>query len=162
MELADKGLQYRRFGGWRGYYRCFEIRESSGCAEAVAIAVIGTEPTQSESKRKRTTLLIVAIDGRDYPTLELSLDKFCCHYRTSYKIWHNGTMRIKDVRVTKDQVLAYAKQQAPELRRVGEWIELGTLDNSHAISWEQNETKDFIGNLIKYALIRDEFRKTKN
>jgi hypothetical protein len=40
-------------------------------------------------------------------------------------------------------------------------IELGKLDNSRQFDWNQGDVKEFIGRLIKYALIRDEFRDYK-
>lgn len=40
-------------------------------------------------------------------------------------------------------------------------IILGTFDCSKEIQWSQDTTKHFIKNLIKYAILRDEFRRFK-
>ncbi|RKY06337.1 MAG: hypothetical protein DRP56_07590 [Planctomycetota bacterium] len=40
-------------------------------------------------------------------------------------------------------------------------VYLGTLDNTREITWDQPATREFIGRLIKYALLRDVFREQK-
>lgn len=40
-------------------------------------------------------------------------------------------------------------------------IILGSFDCSKEINWNQKNTRDFIINIIKYAILRDEFRMLK-
>lgn len=151
-------------GDWNGYYKCVKI-QGPRMTPIVGIAVRATQQYKNHPKfgnRTGTTALVVAVqnEGKCHNVLQLPLDKFVDVFGTDYTIWHNGVMRKKGVK--KEDVLDFVKLQATELLRVKgnkEWIELGTLDNSQMISCEQNETKDFIGNLIKYALIRNQYTK---
>lgn len=60
-----------------------------------------------------------------------------------------------------NEVLDFVETKDARLLNKGRRIELGLLDNTRQFEWEQEDVKDFIGRLIKYALIRDEFRDYK-
>jgi hypothetical protein len=83
---------------------------------------------------------------------------------TNYTIRHDGALTVgKHGRAKNSEVLGYVSNQAPELIRFNQSkelpeVELGTLDNSRQINWEQKKTRNFTANLIRYALIREQFR----
>jgi hypothetical protein len=60
----------------------------------------------------------------------------------------------------RNEVINFVQENTPELV-VDNKIFIGSLQNTKAFLWEDSEIRDFIGELIKYGLVRDEFRKWK-
>lgn len=170
--IEDGGVRYTKFGNaaggkWYGWYRYFIIEDSGGNNQIISIAIRGTEKTRKDPKfgnRRGTTNLIVAVDDyeKSHHSLQLCLDDFVACSGTSNSIWHDGTLTMgRKGRAKNIEVRDHVETRAPELLGPSHPIELGTLDNSKEINWEQKETRYLIGNLIKYALVRDEFRELK-
>lgn len=157
-------------GTWDGYYKCVQIQDPRRAGNPiVGIAVRGTQKTRNDRKlgtRTGTTALVVAIkdDEKGHNSLQLRLDNFAHPLGTNYIIRHDGALTVgRHGRAKNSDVLDYVSKQAPELARFNQSkelpeVELGTLDNSRQINWEQQETRNFTANLIRYALIRDQFR----
>lgn len=61
--------------------------------------------------------------------------------------------------VKRDKVIQFMKQRAPELVNEDNQIILGILDYSREFKWKYRDVKLFVANLIKYAILRDDFRK---
>lgn len=78
------------------------------------------------------------------------------------EILHNGRLTLgKSGMVKFSEVLEFIEKKEPNLLNNDRKIELGKLDNSRQFDWNQEDVREFIGRLIKYALIRDEFRDYK-
>ena len=54
-------------------------------------------------------------------------------------------------------VIDYVKAKAPNLIRENK-IYLGSLDNSRLLEWEHSDVQNFINNLLRYGILRDEVR----
>ncbi|WP_427340838.1 type I restriction enzyme HsdR N-terminal domain-containing protein [Caloranaerobacter sp. DY30410] len=168
--LKDGGLRYTTFGNaaggnWSGLYRYFIIEDDKKNNQIISIGVFGTMKCENDpvfGNRKGTTSLTVAVDAYNmsHISLHLNIDKYCT--KTSekdYTIWHDGRLTIGNIGSAKNkEVIEYVKNKYPELV-IDDKIYLGSLDNSKEINFEQENTIDFLVRLIKYALIRDEFRR---
>lgn len=78
------------------------------------------------------------------------------------RVVHNGKLTVgKSGSVKFNEVLDFVEARDSRLIIVDRKIELGLLDNSRQFAWEHEDVKYFFGRLIKYALIRDEFRDYK-
>ena len=112
--------------------------------------------------RKGITYLVVAIDDFDksHNSLQLSIDRYVFIEGTKCTIWHDGTFNgWKKGAVKRDKVIQFMKQRAPELVNEDNQIILGILDYSREFKWKYRDVKLFVANLIKYAILRDDFRK---
>ncbi|MDM0493092.1 hypothetical protein QTH32_01735 [Clostridium perfringens] len=110
---------------------------------------------------KGNTVLVVAIDDfeKKHNSLQLNIDRYTCIDRNKYTIWHDGTLTIgKNSAAKRKDVIDYIKSIDPTMV-INERIILGSFDYSKEINWNQQSTKDFIINTIKYAVLRDEFRR---
>jgi hypothetical protein len=165
--IKDIGVRWRSFGNasgkdWPGYYRSFLVRDSSQNHQVVSMAVLGQEKITDDPKgdnRRGNTNLIVAVDDykKSHNALQLRLDSFVDQSGHYFTFWHNGGRN-------GSEVVERVRKIAPDFYRrnyYGERMVLGTLDNSKLISWEQSETRQLVGNLIEYALLRDEFSETQ-
>ena len=109
------------------------------------------------------TQLNVSIMNRErrHHSLQLNMDNFCEYdYRTDkIVITHNGTLSTgRGGSISKFTVVDYVKNNAPDLI-TGEEVYLGSLDNSRLLEWDQPDVQNFIKNLFRYAVLRDEVRK---
>lgn len=161
--IEDLGLKYSApgtpEGGWKGHYRIFRIAKSQSEHE-IGIAVIPQDFLEKEPNRYLGTNLVVSIYSANKPhnSLQLCLDVFVEPLGNKYSIWHNGTIRKKGIKNSK--VLDFIRQRAPDMVKRderGPWVDIGLLDSSSLILWEQEATRNFVGNLLRYALLRDEF-----
>lgn len=113
-----------------------------------------------DGNRKGYTYLVLArfLDNKEHNSLQLSLDSFTESKNNQVTIWHNGALTCGNMGAVKQKyVMEFVKRKAPELIKNNR-IELGTLDNSKNIIWDDS-TKNFIDNCCKYAVVRDNFRK---
>lgn len=171
--IEDGGTRYTSFGNaaggtWLGDYRYFIIEDSQGNNQIISMMVSGSLKCENHPKfgnRRGHTALIVAIDDFDksHNSLQLNLDDYTKVNGNSYTIWHDGKMTAgKSGACKKSEVLNFIRKTAPDLIGPDGNIFLGSFDNLQEISWNQASTKEFVGRLIKYALVRDQFRKYKN
>ncbi|CAM4193675.1 type I restriction enzyme HsdR N-terminal domain-containing protein [Bacillus manliponensis] len=168
--IEDGGLRYMSYGnaaggGFTGYYRYFIVEDSEGNHQMVSMSVFATVKTNDDpvfKTRKGIIYLVVAIDDFDksHNSLQLSIDKYVSIEETKCTIWHDGALTAgKKGAVKKDKVIQFIKQRAPELVSEENQIMLGVLDHSREFKWKHRDVKLFVANLIKYAILRDEFRK---
>jgi hypothetical protein len=61
----------------------------------------------------------------------------------------------------REELINFFKLHEPKLLDSDNFVQLGAFDMSKQITWAQIETKNFIEKLIRYALVRDQFRKYK-
>lgn len=170
--IEDGGTRFTSFGNaaggnWAGDYRFFIIEDKEGNNQIVSISAFAGFKCVNDpvfGTRKGETSLIVAIDDFDkrHNSLQLNLDNYTLVQTDNCSIWHDGKITVGKTGACKRQeVIDFIRRTAPELLNGRDEIFLGTFDNSRAISWSQKTTVDFIGRLIKYALVRDQFRKYK-
>ena len=107
------------------------------------------------------TLLIVAIDDFDkhHNSLQLSIDHFSEKHNNKLLVFHDGTLTAgKNGRVKRSVVVDYVKKNS-NLKIEGDRIHLGEIDVSHLLYVDSQCMKEFVSNLITYALLRDQIRK---
>lgn len=154
--LEDVGIRYTKFGNvagydWTGEYRSIIVEDKKGDHQIVSLAILGG-------------YLIVAIDNDKYShnSLQLFIQDFVKVNGHFIEILHNGRLTLgKSGMVKFSEVLEFIEKKEPNLLNNDRKIELGKLDNSRQFDWNQEDVREFIGRLIKYALIRDEFRDYK-
>ena len=170
--IEDGGNRFTSFGNaaggnWTGDYRFFIIEDKEGNNQIVSISVFAGFKCENDpvfGNRKGETCLVVAIDDFDkrHNSLQLNLDNYILVNTNNCSIWHDGKITVGKTGACKRQeVIDFIRRTSPELLNGKGEVFLGTFDNSRAISWSQKTTVDFIGRLIKYALVRDQFRKYK-
>ncbi len=154
--VEDLGVRYTKFGNasgydWTGDYRSFIVEDKQGSNQIVSFAILGG-------------YLIVAIDNDKYShnSLQLFIQNFVEVQGNNVKVFHNGRLTLgKSGMVKYSEVLDYVEEKAPGLVTNNKKIDLGYLDNSKQFDWEQEDVRNFIGRLVKYAIIRDDFREQK-
>ena len=156
--FEDRGTGRTRFGNSAGYNyqiktRLFIAKDRKNKDQILGLSLFGDYNTQ----------LNVSITNRErrHHSLQLNMDNFCEYdYRTDkIVITHNGTLSTgRGGSISKFTVVDYVKNNAPDLIR-GEEIYLGSVDNSRLLEWNQPDVQNFIKNLFRYAVLRDEVRK---
>lgn len=168
--IEDGGLRYMSYGNaaggtYTGDYRYFIVEDKEGNHQIVSMSIFATEKTTNDpiyGTRKGITSLVVAIDDFDksHNSLQLSIDKYVSVGKRECMIRHDGTLTAgKKGAVKRNKVIQFIKQKAPELVNEDNQIILGILDHSREFKWKNRDVKLFVANLIKYAILRDEFRK---
>lgn len=157
--FEDRGTGRTRFGNSAGYNyqiktRLFIAKDRKNKDQILGLSLFG---------KYYNTQLNVSIMNRErrHHSLQLNMDNFCEYdYRTDkIVITHNGTLSTgRGGSISKFTVIDYVKNNAPDLIR-GEEIYLGSVDNSRLLEWSQLDVQNFIKNLFRYAVLRDEVRK---
>lgn len=157
--FEDRGTGRTRFGNSAGYNyqiktRLFIAKDRKNKDQILGLSLFG---------KYYNTQLNVSIMNRErrHHSLQLDMDKFCEYdYRTNkIVITHNGTLSTgRGGSISKFTVVDYIKSNAPDLIR-NEEIYLGTIDNSRLLEWNQPDVQNFVKNLFRYAVLRDEVRK---
>ena len=169
INIIESGHRYTYFGNvggwtWAGDYRYFILEDNCGNNQILSMLIFGSLKCSNDpvfGNRKGNTVLVVAIDDfeKKHNSLQLNIDRYTCVDRNKYTIWHDGTLTIgKRGAAKRKDVIDYIKSVDPTMV-INERIILGSFDCSKEINWNQQSTKDFIINTIKYAVLRDEFRR---
>lgn len=161
LDIIEDGHRYTSFGNasggsWEGDYRYFILEDKESNNQIISMSIFG--------HIKGYTTLVVAIDDfeKKHNSLQLNIDKYTIVEGNKYTIWHDGTMTIGRNGATKrKEVIDYIKNCNLSMIDSEGRVVLGSFDCNKEICWNQQNTKDFIGNLIKYAILRDEFRRIK-
>ncbi|MDU2065038.1 MAG: type I restriction enzyme HsdR N-terminal domain-containing protein [Sporomusaceae bacterium] len=170
--VEDGGVRDTSFGNaaggsWPGSYRYFIVEDKEKNNQIISLMVSGSLKCENHPKfgnRRGHTAFIVAIDDYDksHNTLQLNLDDYISVNGSKYTIWHDGKITVgKRGACKKSEVIDFIRMYSPDLLDDQGRVFLGEFDNSKEISWEQPQTKEFIGRIMRYALIRDKFRKFK-
>jgi hypothetical protein len=154
--IEDLGIRYTKFGNaagydWTGEYRSIIVEDKRGSHQIVSLAIL-------------EGYLIVAIDNDKYShnSLQLSIRKYGHVHGDYVMVEHNGRLTVGKSGMAKfKEVIDFIENKDSRLLNKDRKIELGLLDNSRQFDWEKEDVMNFIGRLIKYALIRDEFREHK-
>lgn len=170
--IKDQGVRYTSFGNaaggsWPGQYRYFIVNHNDEdhivSMNVTAKSKLVNDPMFGNTKGY--SMLGVAVDDyeKSHLSLELALDRFTDVTGEMYTVWHNGTLTNgKKGAVKRQQVVDFVAEHAPDLVAKDGRIVLGKLDNTEWLTWQQPATKRFVTNLIRYALLRDAFRRMKN
>lgn len=168
--IEDKGIRFTSFGNtsggsWPGNYRYFLVNQQEE-DHILSVSILAKGKSSSETEISTSeTMLNIAVDNyeKSHLSLELALDRFVEVKENIYTIWHNGTLTNgKKGAVKRQEVHDFITTHAPDLIDRQNRIILGRLDNSELLTWQQPAIKKFITNLIRYALLRDEFRRSKS
>ena len=170
--IEDGGIRNTCFGNaaggqWAGEYRYFILKDEAGNNQIVSMRTFASGKFENHEvwgNRKGTTTFVVAIDDLDkkHNSLQLNLDAHLRRVNNGYVIWHDGRLTAgKSGSTKRTDVLDFIRINAPELIGSDGMVFLGKLTCTEELSWDQPETNDFIGRMIKYALVRDQFRKQK-
>jgi hypothetical protein len=168
--IEDLGLSYRAYGNaaggsWPGVYRGFLLQDGNGDHQIYRLAIMGkgkfvNHPTFKNSNAH--TVLIVAVDDfdRSHNSLQMNLDKSIVHSGNSVRIIHDGKITVGNKGGHSPEVLFdfIGLSGVERLNPLG-GIELGVLPIDRSMEWAND--KLFVLNLLNYAYMRDEFRKSK-
>lgn len=147
-------------GGYTGFYRSFFTKDLKKKDNLIRIGVFGVGSYSNNAlygSRLGGTYLNFAIDnsGTGSNILQLRIDKyFKLIEKDMYKIVHNG--RQNGFKNTA--VIEFVKKHNPNLIKNDE-VYLGELPSNKSIS--ESEGSRFIENLINYAYLRGELKKSK-
>ena len=166
--IKDNGVRNTSFGNYAGGsysgdYRTFVIMDSSGNTQIISIGIFGTFDCVDDEKfgtRKGHTTLNVAIDDfkKSHNSLQLKLDENLYIDSGRITITHNGRLtKGKSGAVKAELVRDYIKRNS-NIKFIGDRMVLGTWDDEDEYNINNSSIKRFLSNLIKYALLRDEFR----
>lgn len=154
----DRGIGRTRFGNSAGYNyqiktRLFIAKDRKNKDQILGLSLFG----------KYNTQLNVSIMNRErrHHSLQLDMDKFCKYEYSTNKIviTHSGTLSTgRGGSISKFTVIDYVRNNAPDLIR-NEEVYLGVIDNSRLLEWNRPDVQNFINNLFRYAVLRDEVRK---
>ncbi|KQC33495.1 hypothetical protein AAU57_09345 [Nonlabens sp. YIK11] len=169
--VSDGGLRFTTFGnasggGFTGDYRYFIVENENQETELVSISIMGKISTKNHPKYGNSnghTLLNIAIDDfeNSHLSLEYAIDRFVKVENEKYSFWHDGTLTVGKLgRVKNIDVIDFIKVNCPHLIRDNK-IYLGTVDNSETFTWESENVRKLIANLIDYGFVRDKFRQVR-
>lgn len=173
LKVVDDGIRFTTFGNaaggdWTNEFHYFMIEDESGENQIVSITVQGSMHFENDPRfgnRKGVTTLVVAVDDYDkrHNSLQLCMDRYTICQNDRYLLWHDGTLTVgKKGSAKKDEVIRFIQTQEPSLIDQQGRVFLGSFDANAPISFEQPETRLFIRNVIRYAVVRDQFRRLKN
>lgn len=156
LNIIEDGHRYTSFGNagggwWSGDFRYFILEDKEGNNQIISVSILGS-------------YLVVAIDDFDkrHNSLQLNIDKYTEVQGNKYTIWHDGRLTVgRSGSAKRKEVIEFIRNKEPGMVLPNGKIILGTFDCSKEIQWSQDTTKQFIKNLIKYAILRDEFRRFK-
>jgi len=162
----DWGTSYWWFGNaagglWEGNYRSFLVRDATGDSHVVRLALMASAELEKDPRfgncESKTYLVVAVTDAeRAHNALQLCMDRFTRREGSFLELWHDGRLTAgRTGAVKRDNVISFVKSRAPDLVS-GDQVSLGHLPADHSITW--TDAKPFLSRLIRYALIRDQFR----
>lgn len=162
--IQDYGIRHLSYGNasggcFPGPYRSFMVKSSNGDAQFVSLSMFGTCRPENPDSETRTAIC-VAVDNFEssHLSLEMNVDDSFSMEDGKLVIRHSGRITVGKLgSAKKSDLFAFIKERAPELIEKDK-ILLGKLDMNELKYVDTPDMMKFIFNLIKYALIRDEFR----
>ena len=169
FNVIEEGIRYSTFGnagggGYDGLYRYLLIKGKNKNDLIVSFGVFGTGKTVNDpfwGNRVGYTSLVVGTNynGKEHSSLQLNIDKRTKINDDTYELWHDGTLTIGRIGSAKrNDVIEFIRSREPALVNSNNAIVLGKIFRNKHLLWEQEETRKFFSNLIRYALLRDEYR----
>lgn len=168
--LKDLGTSKDSFGNaaggnWNGDYKKFLVRDKNGDHQTIGIGIFGSAKYENHPRfgnSKGYTYLIVSIDDyeKSHNSLQLNIDKNVNLINGIYYINHNGKLTNGHSGSIKfDVVKNYLKKHAPNLLTSDNTIQLGAFPEKMLYLHSDQNSINFITNLIQYAILRDEIRR---
>ena len=92
----------------------------------------------------------------------MSIEHFSSLIDKKLKIWHDGTLTVGNKgKAKKQEVIEFVTNNSSLKVECGK-VRLGEVDMSNLVYMDGEDMKELVGNLIEYALVRDDFRKMKS
>lgn len=156
----DFGIKRTRFGNSAGYNyqeltRLFIAKDNKGKDIICGLSMIGDYNTQLN--------ISITNKKKGHHSLQLNMDKFCEYDSATNMITvtHNGALSFgRGGSMSHKVVIDYIREKAPDLIQ-NDKVNLGTIDNSRLLEWGNTDVQNFIRNLLRYAILRDEIRAKK-
>ena len=157
----DFGIKRTRFGNSAGYNyqeltRLFIAKDNKGKDIICGFSMIGYYNTQLN--------ISITNKKKGHHSLQLNMDKFCEYdsATNTITVTHNGALSFgRGGSMSHKVVIDYIREKAPDLIQ-NDKVNLGTIDNSRLLEWGNADVQNFIRNLLRYAILRDEIRAKKN
>ncbi len=157
--VDDPGFRRDKFGyptgSLSGIYRYLVIKDLSGENQVISFSIYSMY---------QGTYLLVGLDDYDKKnhSIEMRLDKYLSFDTKTedFLINHDGRMTIGTHPQKKIDVMNFIEKKAPHLIKDGK-IFLGKFNLKDSTNITNPEVVKFIGRLILYSLLRNEFRKEK-
>lgn len=167
--LKDCGLRYMNYGNASGgsyntLYRTLIIEDSFGNNQLLSFCVIACNKCTNDpvyGNRTGKSVLVVSIDdfNKSHNAIQLDMNKFLNIVNNTVTITHNGAIAVGKIGSGKiAELKKFIKKKYPELLNDSDEIVLGKIKNNTLLYMNQPEVQNLIINLIKYALVRDEYR----
>lgn len=167
--LEDCGLRYMNYGNASGgsyntLYRTLIIEDSFGNNQLLSFCVIACNKCTNDpvyGNRTGKSVLVVSIDdfNKSHNALQLDMNKFLNIVNNTVTITHNGAIAVGKIGSGKiAELKKFIKKKYPELLNDSDEIVLGKIKNNTLLYMDQPKVQNLIINLIKYALVRDEYR----
>lgn len=167
--LEDCGLRYMGYGNASGgsystLYRTLIIEDSFGNNQLISFCVIASVKCHNDpvyGNRTGKSVLIVSIDdfNKSHNSLQLDMNNFLNIVDNTVTITHNGAIAVGKIGSGKiSELKKFIRNKYPELLTDSDKIILGKIENNKLLYMDQTEVHSLIVNLIKYALVRDEYR----
>jgi hypothetical protein len=157
----DNGLKLAANGNagggiWEDYFRQIKVNYGQSYNHIVGICPL------SRVFDDKPYLVVEADDGTtSHNSLQLH---FYDHIRVIghfVEVWHDGKITVGKLGPrSPNEMVNLVKEMYPEIV-VENKIFLGRLDNSQAFSFQNEDIKLFLSNLIKYTICREKFRAYK-
>ena len=153
----DFGIKRTRFGNSAGYNyqeltRLFIAKDNKGKDIICGFSMIGYYNTQLN--------ISITNKKKGHHSLQLNMDKFCEYdsATNTITVTHNGALSFgRGGSMSHKVVIDYIREKAPDLIQ-NDKVNLGTIDNSRLLEWGNTDVQNFIRNLLRYAILRDEIR----
>lgn len=161
-DYGIRNLTYGNAGGgtFSGPYRSFVVKSDNNNTQFVSISM-SSMCRNEKADSKVTTCICVAVDNFEnvHHSLQLAIDKNFFFEDGKLIISHNGRITVGKLGAAKtSDLLAFVEERAPDLI-VSNKVILGKLDMSELKYADSPDMMELIINLIRYALLRDEFRE---
>lgn len=145
-----------------GMYRTLIIKDSLGNSQMIGLSIQEVGKTVDDVKYgslNGKSVLVVSFqdENKDYTVLQLNLNIHMKLSSNQVSLWHNGVIAMKGA--NKEEFIAFIKEKYPYLI-VNNKIYLGNLSCSDLISFNSQDVVNTIENIIKYAFIRNDYKKS--
>lgn len=168
--IEDYGIRYMHYGNASGgsydtMYRTLVIEDKHGNNQMISFCIISCMKFENDPAHRNSTgksVLVVAVDDFDksHNSLQLNLNKELKVVGNKVIISHNGAITIGNMGAGKrEELKKFVKKECPELLNEKQEIILGEISNDKLLCMDQEDIEVLVVNLIKYALVRDEYRE---
>lgn len=161
-DIGMRFMDYSNAGGghYCGIYRSFLVKDRCKEPQIVSVSIFGTDADFRNEHRNSYTSLVVAVDHfkTSHNSLQYNVDRFAERRADgSVAFYHNG--QIGGFK-SKDVIENICRNGKGLTVRNGN-IFLGELAEDKLFYLDDTDVSLLVGNLIEYALLREEVRRKK-